>query len=251
MEVFISLFCCLFQKKPYFFAVNPKYWRNGRADPEKIQSERGQKACRLPYAQSALAEKHTDQKQCGRTVQAKQHVADQPRCLPCCRTDLPQQVIKQSRGKPGERRGGDGYRLCADRDAHLSAEQARPQRAAGRPLLIAKLVDPSAQLQDPRVKIDPVDVQRLAADRQFAHVRQKYDHVFVKAGDVAHARQTQLFPVFHLQRVRAGQGFAASFSQHLAPPFGCHNTYISYPRAVYATFPSPVRFVFDFARRTW
>ena len=70
-------------------------------------------------------------------------------------------------------------------------------------LLIAQFIDSAAQLQNARVQVDPVDMQRFAAYSQFPHIGAQEDHVLIKAADVVHTGQPHPLAVFQLQRVRS------------------------------------------------
>ena len=114
MEVYFSLFCEFFKKNKHFFPVNPKKRRYGRADPDQIQSKRCDKARRLPNAEPSVTKQHTDHKQLGCTDKTEKEITEDSGRPPGRKTDLPQQIIKQTGCQPAERCGGNGYRLCTD-----------------------------------------------------------------------------------------------------------------------------------------
>ena len=119
MEVFLLLFYDLFQEILRFFPTNPKKWANGWADAAQIQGKGSKKSRPFPYAEATAAERHAEQEQRRRAGQAEKHIAEDPSQLSRNRADLSEDVVEQSCRKAENGGGCNGYRLCADGNAHL------------------------------------------------------------------------------------------------------------------------------------
>ena len=173
------------------------------------QGKTGDREERLPEPEPPVPGAHGEEEERAAGAQREEKLR---RSVPAAGGGEQLPLRRERRAEP--QREQQRERLPGECRLHPSAEEPRPEGAAGGGLVIAQLRDVPAQLEHAAVGVDLLDVQLLSADVERAERGGQQDAPLVEALHLLHAAHAQLFAPLQGEAVEARGRRALFFMRH-------------------------------------